>query len=214
MNENVTHSLKPAAAARRRTARSSFQPPLRLGRHGRQRRERRRQTVVAEVAGDLFDQVHIARHVDPPRRHGHHPAGVVVLADEEAEARQDPADLRDRHRRAEHLRDARQRPAAPDAGLAASGLASIQPRRTVPAPICSSSAQRARQRLRAAPRNPRRARSDTTLPSTARASCWSAAPRSAGTTRSRSRWSWSPRTPRCRRRPSRPPAPARAPRRR
>ena len=107
MNENVTHSLKPAEVASRRSARSCSSRCVGRRRHLRERREGRRQPVVAVVACDFLDQVDVARDVHSPRRHGHQRVVGRLARQHEAQAGQDATDVVDRHVGAQHGRDPR-----------------------------------------------------------------------------------------------------------
>ncbi len=215
MNENVTHSLKPARGDEPPHGAILLEPHRRARRHGRQRRERRRQPVVAEVPGDLLDEIHVARDVDAPRRDRDVPSARRTPR---AMTKPRPVRIRRmssagrRRRRASGGRSATSN--GTTAGAFGVGI------RVDPAVARLSGAdlleQRAgaRERPRTRRRSRRRARSDTTLQSTGRASCSCGGSSRARSTRSRGRSLWSTLRPRCRLRPSRRRRPAADPCRR
>ena len=146
MNENVTHSVKPAAVASRRSARSCSRRSL--GEAALlERGEGRRQAVVAVVARDFLDQIDVAR-----RRRRATKARDAATWSARVGRMRSPG--RSRMRRtssagdvgAQHPRG-RARSRVARAGRGATAHASIQPGRTVPAPICSMRLTGARQRL-------------------------------------------------------------------
>ena len=98
MNDQVTASTMPRAASARLALRVRICTAVRIGLRALRAavERRRRHAVDADDAHHLFDDVGLAVHVRPPRRH-RDLHGLVLPGDQEAEPVEHAAHLRERH---------------------------------------------------------------------------------------------------------------------